>query len=241
MKTYRADLHIHTVLSPCGDLEMSPANIIRIAKEKGLDIIGITDHNSTRQAKIIRDYGAENGIFVLTGAEVTTSEEAHCLAFLPGDKELDAFQLYLDEHLPMIKNNPDKFGYQVVVDVNDEILYQEEKLLIPGLNQSVEEVCKKVKELNGIFIPAHIDKKMYSILSQLGFIPKKLAYDALELSRHTNYTDFVAVHSYLKNVPFIQSSDSHYPNEIGSIYTELKMNNLSFENILCAVRSLIQN
>ncbi len=238
MKTFRADLHIHTVLSPCGDLEMSPTTIIRMAKEKELDIIGITDHNSTRQSGIIRDYGKENGIFVLTGAEVTSSEEAHCLAFFEHDKELDEFQSYLDEHLQSFPNNPDKFGYQVVVDIHDEVIYQEEKLLIPGLDQSVEDIARKVQELNGIFIPAHVDKKMYSILSQLGFIPKKLPYDALELSRHTSYDDFIANNAYLKDAPFTRASDAHYPNDIGLIYTELEMEYISFENIRDAIRRL---
>lgn len=78
----RADLHIHTVLSPCGDLEMSPENILHFAQIQGLNMIGITDHNSTRQAPIIRDYGKTKGIFVLTGAEICSKEEVHALTFL---------------------------------------------------------------------------------------------------------------------------------------------------------------
>ena len=76
----RADLHIHTVLSPCGDLEMSPENILHFAQVQGLNMIGITDHNSTRQAPIIRDYGKTKGIFVLTGAEICSKEEVHALS-----------------------------------------------------------------------------------------------------------------------------------------------------------------
>lgn len=123
----RADLHIHTVLSPCGDLEMSPLSILEAARKQKLDIIGITDHNSTRQSKIIRDAAKAFGIFVLTGAEVTTQEEAHCLAFFADDARLDVFQEYLDKHLPDFPNNPEKFGYQVVVDTQDQILYEEKK------------------------------------------------------------------------------------------------------------------
>jgi len=54
MKTYRADLHIHSVLSPCGDLDMSPVNIVEEASRKGLDIIGITDHNTTRHTGLVK-------------------------------------------------------------------------------------------------------------------------------------------------------------------------------------------
>ena len=81
MKKYRADLHIHTVLSPCGDLEMSPVNIVQKAKERSLNILGISDHNSTLHAPLIKKLAAKEGILVLMGAEVTTKEEVHCLCF----------------------------------------------------------------------------------------------------------------------------------------------------------------
>lgn len=234
-----ADLHIHTVLSPCGDLDMSPGNILHIAREKGLHVIGITDHNSTRQSTIIRDMGREQGIYVLTGAEVTTAEEAHCLTFFPDDEALGVFQTYLDEHLPPIPNNPDKFGYQVVVDANDEIVYQEEKLLISALDRHIEKVERKVRELDGIFIPAHIDKPRFSILSQLGFIPPDLPYDALELSAYAHPETFLAAHPELRLSPFIRSSDAHYPADIGKIYTPLEVEEIGFEAIRTAIRKMI--
>ena len=114
----RADLHIHTVLSPCGDLEMSPENILHFAQIQGLNMIGITDHNSTRQAPIIRDYGKTKGIFVLTGAEICSKEEVHALTIFETDEQLTIFQHYLDVHLPDIPNDPEKFGFQVVVAVS---------------------------------------------------------------------------------------------------------------------------
>lgn len=231
----RADLHIHTVLSPCGDLDMSPANIIRIAAEKGLHIIGITDHNSTRQAGIVREWGKEQGVFVLTGVEITSSEEVHCLAFFEGDNELIEFQTYLDSHLPPIPNNPDKFGYQLVADKDDNIIYQEKKLLISALDRSIEEIERKVHGLNGIFIPAHIDKKRDSILSQLGFIPRGLNYDALEISKNVKYEDFIKTYPTLQNAAFIQSSDAHYPTEIGLTNSILEIEELSFEGIKAGI------
>ena len=129
----KADLHIHTVLSPCGDLDMSPGNILRAALERGLGLIGITDHNSTRQALLIQEWGREMGVAVLAGAEVTTAEEAHCLAFFPTPERLAEFQRFLDRHLPPVPNNPDKFGYQVAVNRDDEILYEEPLLLLSAL------------------------------------------------------------------------------------------------------------
>ena len=129
----RADLHIHTILSPCGDLEMSPANIIGIALRKGISLIGISDHNSTRQAPLIQELGEKQGLRVLCGTEINSIEEVHALAYFPTLERLAEFQTYLDHHLPDIKNNPDKFGYQVVVDAEEQITYEEERLLISAL------------------------------------------------------------------------------------------------------------
>ena len=103
MKVFNADLHIHTVLSPCGSLEMSPKAIILAASEKKLDIIGITDHNSTRQCRVVTAEAQKAGITVYCGAEVTSKEEVHCLAFFENFKKLDEFQQFLDKHLPDIK------------------------------------------------------------------------------------------------------------------------------------------
>ena len=69
---FKADMHIHSVLSPCGDLELSPTAIVAKAKERGMDIIGLTDHNSTLNADVTRRLGEKVGLHVLMGAEVTT-------------------------------------------------------------------------------------------------------------------------------------------------------------------------
>ena len=122
MNQYWADLHIHTVLSPCADLEMTPANIVNRAKEKGLHIIGITDHNSTKNALLVKKLAQKEGIFVLTGAEVTTKEEVHCLAFFEFENQLNQFQQFLDDNITIIPNPDGHFGYQPVVDENDDIL-----------------------------------------------------------------------------------------------------------------------
>ena len=113
MKMYRTDLHIHTVLSPCGGLEMSPEQIVEAAIAKGLDIIAITDHNSTRQCKAVIEAGEERGLKVFGGAEVNTREEVHCLTLFEDIETLTVFQEYLDDFLPDIPNDPDSFGHQI--------------------------------------------------------------------------------------------------------------------------------
>lgn len=237
MNLYKADLHTHTVLSPCGDLEMSPLNIVKRAKEKGIDILGITDHNSVKNCKALVDIAKDNDLFILKGAEVATKEEVHCLAFFEKDTELFEFQEFLDNHLPKVQNDPDKFGYQVVVDKDDNILEQINWLLISALNVSINQVEQKVHQLNGLFIPAHIDRARYSILSQLGFVPNDLKIDALELSKFTNKKDFIKQNNYLADYCFIQSSDSHYLDNIGDTSTYFQINKRSFDEIKQAFKS----
>ena len=233
---YKADLHIHTTLSPCGDIEMTPLAIISKAKERDLNIIGITDHNSTLQAREIKRVGEREGVFVLCGAEVTTREEVHVVVLVDGDENLDSLQNFLDQYLIKMPNNPEIFGYQLVVNEQESVLYQEENLLIGSIDRSIEELEEFVHSIGGIFIPAHIDKQQNSIISQLGFVPKHLVTDALELSFRTNHDDFIKMNPYLKGYTFISSSDAHYPEEIGRTYTNLNLDELSFENIKLALK-----
>jgi PHP family Zn ribbon phosphoesterase len=215
---------------------MTPDEIIRLAKERGLDIIGITDHNTTKHGKLARKYGEAAGILVLTGAEVTTKEEAHCLVFFNSDEALDNFEAYLQESLPDIPNDVDKFGYQVQIDEEQNIIYEEPKFLPSAINKTIEEVEEKVHALNGLFIPAHIDKPKFSIPSQLGFIPFDLNTDAVEISPNTTQEAYMSKNKYLKQKTFIQSSDAHYPNQIGSSYCCFNIENLSFDEIRLALR-----
>jgi 3',5'-nucleoside bisphosphate phosphatase len=235
MKDFSADLHIHSVLSPCGDLDMSPRNIIRRAGEMQIDIIGITDHNSTRHGPLMRRLGRENGIFVLTGAEVTSREEVHCLSFFEDDKRLASFQRYLDDHLIPFPNDPLRFGHQIVVDQDDNILTEEKNLLIYSIDQTVNQIEEVVHLYNGLFIPAHINRERNSMTSQLGFVPSDIIIDALEISRHVSKVDFLQLHSGLEDFTFIQSSDAHFPEDIGRVYSVFRLKEISFREIKMAL------
>jgi len=236
MKTFRADLHIHTVLSPCGDLEMSPLHIIEAVLNKKIDIIGITDHNTTRHCDLMQKLGSENGIFVLSGAEVTTKEEVHCLTFFDKTESLKEFQKYLDLHLPYVKNDPNNFGYQVIVDEQENILEEVESLLIVALDQSIEQVREKVNELGGIFIPAHVNKPSNGILSQLGLLPENLNPDAIEIWCKMNKESFLKKYPEFSSYAIITSSDAHHPNQIGDRTTQMQLDHISFDEIAMALK-----
>ncbi len=231
MKTFRADLHIHTLLSPCGSLEMSPTNIIKQAKNKKLDIIGITDHNTTKQCKEVYRLGKIHGISVFLGVEINTLEEIHCLAFFENFAQISIFQSFLNKNLPDIKNLPEKFGDQVWVDKNEMIVGEEKKLLISGLNATINQVERKVHRLNGLFIPAHIDRPMYSIISQLGFIPDDIKIDAVELADTSKAYNIL---SDKEKYTSITSSDAHYIEQIGTKPIHLMMKDTTFNEFkLC--------
>jgi 3',5'-nucleoside bisphosphate phosphatase len=175
---------------------------------------------------------------VVYGAEVTTKEDVHCICLFGNDSNRLHFQEYIEQNLPNIKNNPDIFGHQLVVNEREEILDEIEPLLISGLNVGINDLEKKVHLLGGLFIPAHIDRLKYSLISQLGFVPKDLNFDALEISKGTPIEKALQDFSYIKNARFIKSSDSHTLNQLGSSNTFLKMEDLSWSELKMAIQGI---
>lgn len=233
----KADFHVHTVLSPCGDIEMTPAFIIKRAKECGLSVVGITDHNSTLQSDIIKRIGEREGVFILTGAEVTTSEEIHLLVFVDGNENLQKLQEYLDEKILKIANKPEFFGYQLVVDECENVLSQVDHLLINAISDNIVQVEEFVHSMGGIVIPAHINKSSNSILSQLGFIPADSSFDAVEVVMNNNEVLFNGQIPDTLSFKNIVSSDAHYCDDFGSVYTELNIDGVvTFEKIKSALK-----
>ena len=232
----KADFHIHTVLSPCGDIEMTPLNIVRKAKECGIGVIGITDHNSTLNCMEIMRIGNMEGIYVLCGAEITTKEEVHAICFVESS-HLDALQFFLEEYIQKIPNNVEIFGYQLAVNEKEEVIQEVDYLLINAIDRSIDQVEEFIHSLGGIFIPAHIDKQQNSIYSQLGFMPPSLKCDAVEISKKGVRSAQIAKDNSLERFNFIRSSDAHYLEDFGSVYTEINPKKLDFSSIKEAIIS----
>ena len=236
MTPFKADLHIHTVLSPCGDLEMSPSAIVERALERGLDMIAISDHNTTRQVKVAQKIGRERGLFVLGGVEVTSQEEAHCLCFFETDAQLDAFQEFLDAHLPPIPNDEDRFGYQLIVDENEEIVGEEPYHLLNAIDVDIDGLYDEVHRIGGLFVPAHVNKSTTSLTSQLGFVPPDIRADGLEINKFITGDEMVKKFAYLKRFNFITDSDAHFIPDVGSVYNVIHMEHRSFAEFAMALR-----
>lgn len=234
MMLYRADLHIHTCLSPCGSLDMSPTVIVETALARELDIIAITDHNSTLQCSEIQALGTEAGLTVFAGAEVCTREEAHCLALFGTEDSRAAFQEYLDRHLPPVPNDPERFGDQVWVNRNDEIMGEAPYLLISALDQNVNQVAAFVKKLGGLFIAAHVERPSFSLISQLGFIDPSLPLDAIEYTDASRFARLQSEQKYLSNYTSYPASDAHYPEQIGTKPCLIQASEPLFDNLKMA-------
>jgi hypothetical protein len=182
MRVYASDLHIHTCLSPCADVEMSPANIVRTALVKKLDIIAVVDHNSGKNARAVMEAAADLPLAVIPGMEVQSKEEVHLLSLFSRVEALEEWDAFIYAHLPDVHNDPAVFGYQAIVDKEGYVLHFEERLLINSLDLSLEEVVQGVKDRGGICIPAHVDREAFSIIHQLGYIPPRLPIAAVEIT-----------------------------------------------------------
>lgn len=210
---YAVDLHIHSLLSPCANEDMIANNIVNMCKLKQLDIISITDHNSTANLPIFDKLCKEQGILLLPGIEVNTKEEVHLLCYFKYLNDAMEFGDVIYKHLPNIKNNEKIFGTQYVLDEWDQITSSIFKLLISATDLSVEEVVQLARSHGGQVVPAHVDKASYSILNHLGFIPEELNLKTLECIKAGN-KNFISNITGEKRYNMIQSSDAHYLHQI---------------------------
>lgn len=235
MRKYNLDLHIHTVLSPCADLLMTPGNIIKKAEEIGLDIIAITDHNSAENISSAISLSKDSSVKIIPGMEVETAEEIHLLTFFPDLKSVKEWQRVVYANLPDLKNDEEYFGYQIITDEHDEYIAKEERLLATAVNLTISEVVKRVKKMGGVVIPSHIDRS-YSIIKNLGFIPENLELFVLEISKRGSFDRLKTKFPYLNDYILIRNSDSHYLDDIDQMI-EIKLKKFSFDNLFTVLKS----
>jgi PHP family Zn ribbon phosphoesterase len=214
VKTYHAELHVHTVLSPCAEIEMIPPLIVQEALDRHIDIIAITDHNASANVRAVQKAAAGSDLVVLPGMEVQTREEVHVLCLFDGLEALEIWQSVLDAALPDLPNDAEYFGEQFVVDETGEFIRSETRLLISSTSLSIEDVWKQASQLGGLVIPAHVDRQAFGLLANLGFVPPDINVDALEISRHLVPENAVQKYPQLRGFHLIQSGDAHRLEEI---------------------------
>ena len=222
------DFHIHSALSPCGDNDMTPNNIVNMSAISGLSAIAISDHNSIKNVKAAMEVGKECGVSVIPGMEVETAEEVHILTLYPSIEAAEYVAEEVYKALPDIANRPEIFGEQRIMDKDDNIVGYEEKLLISPTSLSIDKLFDLVLSAKGIFIPAHVDRHSYSVLTNLGFIPDDLDIRHIEISKSVlDIESYLNNRPDLKNYKIFRNSDAHYLENISQREAYIDVENVS--------------
>ena len=218
------DLHIHSCLSPCASLEMSPSEIVRRAVAAGMGGIALTDHQSARNTPAIAECARRAGLACLYGMEVCTAEEVHALTLFDTPEQALAMTDWV--YAAMIKrvNDPDTFGDQPVVTADDDIVELEWRILALACRKTLPEAGAKCHELGGLFIAAHIDRSSFSCFSQLGVIPEDAHFDAVELSRTADETIWLPK---AEGYAVTRSSDAHNLDDVARVWTSAALDEFS--------------
>ncbi|MDA3810037.1 MAG: PHP domain-containing protein [Spirochaetaceae bacterium] len=219
MRRFKADLHIHTCLSPCGDYGMYPSAIVNRAVERDLDIIAICDHNSSGNVEAVIAAGKKVGLTVFGGMEICSEEEVHLLTLFEDLNDLKKMDKVISRTI-LEFNDIELFGEQVLFDENDKIIGLEDKLLMSACSLTIEEIVDLTQKNNGLVIPSHINRDSYGLLGVLGFIPEDISFDALEIMN----SGFSGWENLLQtDLTFVHSSDAHFLEQIGSDYTVFEL------------------
>jgi len=235
MKSLKAELHIHTVLSPCATLEMLPPFIVERALETNTHLIAITDHNASANVPAVIKAAEGSELTVLPGIELTTAEEIHVICLFDTYAQLVELQKIVDENLPNIPNNPDFFGMQLIVDSEGNYIDTEERLLSNATHLSIGEAQEHVLRLGGLFIPAHVNREENGLLPRLGGVPPELnlsVFEILGISR----PQAIERYPYLKDYHLIPSSDAHDLDAISGILS-LQLEEISVAALLKAFQT----
>ncbi len=203
------DMHIHSCLSPCGDDDMTPGNIVGMASLLGLDAIALTDHNTAKNCPAFLKIAEQFGLIAIPGMELTTAEEVHVLCYFSTLEDALAFDTYVEDKILPIPNNPQFFGNQILIGEDDEPCGTFDTILISATSLSFDSVYDQVHQYNGIMVPAHLDKNSTSLLSNLGMIPEDAKFKIAELRHPENFETLANVHPYLKKCHILSSSDAH--------------------------------
>ena len=233
---YYYDMHIHSALSPCGDKDMTPNNIVNMAIIKGLDIIAVTDHNTCGNVRAVMT-AAAGRIIVVPGMEIETAEEVHVVCYFPDIEKAEAMECIIRRHLPPIANKAEIFGNQYYMDAEDEIIGEEETLLVSATTLDISSVFRLAKEYGGRAVPAHIDRQSYSILANLGMIPPDLPVSAVEITgrnREKLEIDY-------KKYKILTNSDAHYLEDIAEPLYQIELLSKNAEDAVKYLCTLEEN
>ncbi len=232
MNSYYYDLHIHSCLSPCSDDDMTPNNIAGMAALKGLQIVALTDHNSCKNCPAFFEACKRQGIIAIAGMELSTTEDIHIVCLFEELEQAMAFDAAVSEHLLNIKNRPEIFGNQFILDGEDEQIGSEEKLLISPTALPIADAIELARKYGAHVHPAHIDRESNGIIAILGDIPSEYGFDCLEFNDSGNIEQIAKRYPHLANAKRIISSDAHHLWDISEAENFVKLDDEPYSSAL---------
>ncbi len=215
------DLHIHSCLSPCGDDDMTPANIVGMAQLKELDVIAVTDHNTCRNCGAVIKAAEGSGLMVIAGMELCTEEEIHTVCLFEHLEDAMAFDAYVEAHSPKFDNDPAIYGRQILMDEADGVLGELPHLLVSASGIGIYDLPALMKRFNGMWFPAHIDKAAYSVIASLGTLPDDLGFRTVEISKPQKIDALCEQYPLIRSTRVVTDSDAHYLWDISERYYAL--------------------
>lgn len=229
---YYYDLHMHSCLSPCGDIDMTPNNIVGMSKLLGLDVIALTDHNTVLNCEAVMKLGKENDLCVIPGMELTTMEEIHVVCLFPDFEKALKFNDYVKEHQMQFPNRVDIYGRQVIMNELDEEICEIDNLLILATDISVMNIKELVESFDGVCYPAHINRDSMSIISSLGDIPIECGFKTAEVSSSGDVKKLKEMYPILSDMLIVRDSDAHYLENMKDAQNYFELEELSIDSVL---------
>ncbi len=209
MNKYFYDLHIHSCLSPCADNDMTPENIAGMASLNGLNIVALTDHNTTKNCRAFFSAAKKYGIVPIAGVEMTTAEDVHIVALFPDLENAEEFDAAYEKYRVLYKNRKDIFGDQLIYGEDDELIGEEENLLLNASTLSIEDAVKFAEGFGAVAFPAHIDRDENGIIAALGDLPAEPRFSCVELRDNGKLPEYTEKYD-LKKKRILVDSDAHY-------------------------------
>ena len=210
MSTYYYDFHIHSCLSPCADDDMTPNNIAGMGAVCGLQIMALTDHNTTKNCPAFFEAAKRQGIIPVAGMELTTAEDIHLVCLFETLDEAMHFDDAVASRRMLVENKVEIFGRQMIMDGDDEVIGVDDWFLPMATTLPIEEAAALCVAHGGVCWPAHIDRPANGVLAVLGVFPDDPPFGIAELHDLDSKDALCEQYANLRNRMFVSGSDAHY-------------------------------